>query len=212
MPYVDVTDAFCADPEGFMNNNIVIQKINSSDAGIIAVKVFASPDAKIGNMVGGKVCVMMEARRGDTPALPAYWCPYTQNELKSAMLGDGALYAFTPTMDGCSIGLGSGANAQQMLCHVNSAAIGAEWSSGGRDLNSLRARQSQSQSAQLRAKLGPNAAIANPADYRLDGTGDHSMSSTTFGVHALGRPWRLRTLRYRKMGTITYFHGGVHAF
>lgn len=209
MPMVDVTDVFCMDPEGFMRQNIILQKITRTEPGVVNVRVLADSDSKIGNVPGDKVCVMALAKPGVRPALPAYWCPYEQNTLKTAMLGDDALYAFTPTMDGCSIGLGSpSASGAQLIAHVNASQIGKDWEPDV-GMNAARQRQAQSQHNQLRQALGGAATIVNPEDYRLDGTGTHSMSSTTYGVHALGRPWKLHTLTYRRMGEKSWFHGGV---
>ena len=205
---IDMTDVFCRSPEAFFAENIVVQRVADDTAGVIDVRVVADDSLKIGNMTNGKVCMMVKARPGTVPSLSAYWCPYLKNTLKSAMLGDDALYAFTPTMDGCSIGLGTPSGGSQMLAHVNAAALGVEWEKTD-GLTVGRARQSQSQLAQLQQALGTQASIIGPADYRPDGTGTQSMSSTTFGVHALGRPWRLYTLTYRKIGATTYFHGGV---
>ncbi len=200
----DVTEQFCADPEGFMDGNVVLQKIaNDTPAGVIGVRMYAG-NAKIDNKPSGMVCYTVLANRGQTPSLPAYWCPYEQNALKSAMLGDDALFAFTPTMNGCSVGLGSSTGSgAQMMSHSNAGAIGAEWESEG--LGVARARQSQSQHNQLRFKLGNSALILGPEDYRPNAV----MESTTFAVHALGRPWTLNTLTYRRTGRATYQHGGV---
>lgn len=200
----DVTDIFCADPQGFMNDNVVLQMIaNDTPAGVIGIRVFAG-DAKIDNKPAGLVCYTVLADKGQSPSLPAYWCPYEQNAMKSVMLGDDALFAFTPTMNGCSVGLGSStSDGSQLMCHVNAGAIGAEWESTG--IDNARARQSQSQHAQLRNKLGNKSLVLSPEDYRPNAV----MQSTTFAVHALGKPWRLQTLTYHKTGKATYKHGGV---
>ncbi len=203
----DVTELFCADPEGFMEENIVLQTIaDATPAGLIGVRVFAG-GAKIMNKPGAMVCYTRLADEGETPSLPAYWCPYKQNDMKYAMLGDEALFAFTPTMNGCSVGLGSptGGGAQ-MMCHSNAGAIGAEWESDGLDV--ARSRQSASQHAQLRNKLGNSGLILSPEDYRPKG----EAQSTTFAVHALGKPWMLKTLTYWKPGKVTYLHGGVATY
>lgn len=200
----DITEAFCADPEGFMRRHVVLQTIpNDTPAGVIGVRMLAGA-AKVHQNPDAKVCFTRLATQGQTPSLPAYWCPYEQNAMKSVMLGDDALFAFTPTMDGCSVGLGSATRTgSQMMSHVNAGAIGRDWEDYG--LQTARARQSSSQHAQLRHKLGTSAQILSPEDYRPNG----QMASTTFAVHALGRPWSLYTLTYRKTGEGTYVHGGV---
>ena len=202
----DVTDAFCADPEGFMRRNVVMQTIPSdTPAGVIGIRMFAGA-AKVEGDGDAKVCFTRLASKGQVPSLPAYWCPYEQDKMKSVMLGDDALFAFTPTMDGCSVGLGSATSTgAQMMSHVNAARIGREWESEG--IATARARQASSQNAQLRYKLGNDANILSPEDYRPKG----KMSSTTFAVHPLGKPWTLYTLTYRKNVQGNYVHGGVKA-
>ncbi len=213
MAMVDVSELFCMDPEGFMRENIVMQRIGLSDPGLIAVVVYQDTRKKVGNKIGARVCVMAKAKPDQKPALPSYWCPYKDNDIKSAMLGDEALFAFTPTMDGCSVGLGSETDTgAQMLCHVNAKKVGAEWSQKGADIVTGRARQSASQRAQLVAALGHDATFINPGDYRQDGHGEHTMSSTTYGIHALGKPWTIYTQTYRQLSELTFIHGGVTSF
>lgn len=201
----DVTDAFCANPERFMENNSVLipEATVPSDtkAGIQYFQCFSGA-ATISNKPNGKVCYLKLATENDKPALPAYWCPYEQNGLKSVMLADDALFAFTPTMNGCSLGLGSANGASQMMHHVNAAAIGKEWESVSESEG--RARQAMSQFNQLRHSKNCDF-ILGPNDYRQ---GDNTINSTTFAVQALSRPWIIKTLTYRKTGN-SYFHNGV---
>lgn len=203
----DVTKQFCADPEGFLNDNVVLQKIaDATPAGLIGVRMYAG-EAKVDKKPNAMVCYTVLADKGQAPSLPAYWCPYQQNAMISSMLGDDALFAFTPTMNGCSVGLGSSTGSgAQMMCHSNAGAIGREWESEGLDV--ARSRQSSSQHAQLRYKLGNSALILSPEDYRPNAL----MQSTTFAVHLLGKPWALKTLTYRNIGNSTFVHGGVTTY
>jgi hypothetical protein len=201
----DVTAEFCRDPEGFMRDNIVMQWIQHDRDEVISVGVKQIDDAVIDNKARGKVCYFY--LKPSAPALSVYWCPYQQNKLKSAMLGNDALFALTVAVTGCSVGLGSGSNGAQMMCHANSAEIGTDWKPYGDAVSA--ARQAESQDAQLRYKLGQGATIASPVQYKAT---DTDTMVTFFGVHGLGMPWHLYGLSYRKVGGNRYFHGGVNSY
>jgi len=158
----DITEEFCRAPEEFMRANVVMQWIQHDKDEVISVGVKHIDDAVVDNIPNGKVCYFY-CKEG-APALPAYWCPYQQNKLKSAMLGNDALFAFTAAVTGCSVGIGSGGGGVQMMCHVNSAQIGNDWKGTGQEA----VRQAQSQDAQLRYKLGNDADLSSPVGYRED--------------------------------------------
>ncbi len=201
----DVTPEFCRDPESFMRDNVVMQWIQHDKDQVIQVGVKQIDGATVDNKARGKVCYFY--LKDSAPALPVYWCPYQQNKLKSAMLGNDALFALTVAVTGCSIGLGSGGNGIQMMCHVNSAEIGTDWKPYGDAVAGQR--QAESQDAQLRYKLGQEAVIASPTQYRA---ADKETMVTFFGVHGLSLPWQLYGLSYRSLGGQRYFHGGVHSY
>ncbi len=203
MAYVDVTEQFCAAPEDFLSKNIVMQWIQRNDAGVFGVGVKMIENAIVDNMPHGKVCFFYE--KAEAPSLPAYWCPYQQNNFKSAMLGNDALFAFTPAVTGCSVGIGSGQNGTQMMCHVNSAQIGTDWKGTGQEA----ARQAQSQDAQLRYKLGHDLNMLSPTEYRAQ---DNTTILSVFAVHGLSQAWQLKALNYRKTGQNRYFHAGVQNY
>ena len=205
-----ITPAFSANPEGFMEKNIVIQKVpDATPAGQLDVVIIVAKGYGVINRKGGLVCMMAKKPSSVEESMNIYWCPYTQNQLKSVMLGNDALYAFTPTMDGCSAALGShGGNGVQMMSHANSGGIGGKLEKSlGIDV--ARQYQQAAQHIDLEKHLGTVTQIINPSDYRADGHGDHTMSSTTFAYHAMGKAWSLHTQTYRKVGTKTFFHGGV---
>jgi hypothetical protein len=205
MAYVDITDAFCGSPETFMANNVVMQWIQHEKDEIIKVGVRYIEGATVQNKPNGKACFFYIKK--EPPCLSVYWCPYAQNSLKSAMLGNDALFAMTPAVTGCSVGIGMGANGNQMMCHVNSAQIGNDWKSVS-DAEA-RARQAQSQDAQLRYKLGQGLSLASPTEYRA---GDLTTMVTFYAVHGLNLPWKLHGLSYRKTGGTQYMHDGVIAY
>ena len=122
MAYIDITPEFCANPEGFMADNVVMQWIQHDADEIIKVGVKCIEGATIDNKPKGRVCFFYI--KDSTPRLPVYWCPYAQNSVKSAMLGNDALFALTVAVTGCSVGLGSGGKGIQMMCHANSAEVG----------------------------------------------------------------------------------------
>ena len=202
MAYIDITPEFCANPEGFMADNVVMQWIQHDADEIIKVGVKCIEGATIDNKPKGRVCFFYI--KDSTPRLPVYWCPYAQNSVKSAMLGNDALFALTVAVTGCSVGLGSGGKGIQMMCHANSAEVGNDWKSVSTE--AAAARQAQSQDAQLRYKLGQDLALASPEAYRA---ADRQTMVTFYAVHGLGLPWTLFGLNYKKIGASIYNHGGV---
>ncbi|MBV1882809.1 MAG: hypothetical protein KUG82_14325 [Pseudomonadales bacterium] len=203
MAYIDITEQFCAGPEKFMEENVVMQWIQRDSADVFGVGVKMIENAVVSNKPNGKVCFFYE--KTTTPSLPAYWCPYSQNQFKSSMLGNDALFAFTPGVTGCSVGIGSGSGGSQMMCHVNSAQVGLDWKGTGQSAD----RQAQSQDAQLKYKLGNDLSIASPLDYR---SADNAVILTVFAVHGLSLPWQLKSLSYKKLGPTRYFHAGVRNY
>ncbi len=202
MAYIDISEEFCGDPEGFMANNVVMQWIQHEKAEVIKVGVKYIENAVVQNKPDGKACFFY--LKPEPPCLAVYWCPYAQNTLKSAMLGNEALFALTAAVTGCSVGLGSGKNGNQMMCHVNSAQVGVDWKSVSEQ--EARARQAQSQDAQLRYKLGQDLNLASPTMYRSN---ELDTMVTFYAVHGLNLSWQLCGLSYRKTGGNQYFHGGV---
>ena len=206
MPLKDVTEEFCGNPEAFMNNNIVLVSFIDplTPAGLQYFTCWQG-GAAISNKPNGKVCILKVASEKTRPALPVYWCPYVQYKAISTMLGNEALFAFTATMDGCSVGLGSSNAGNQAFVHVNAAQIATEWESEGADV--ARARQEASQHAQLMHSHDCTT-IVNPSDYRPQ----NLRSSTTFAVHGLGQAWTIKTLTYARSNATNYEHHGVTSY
>jgi hypothetical protein len=66
-------------------------------------------DQKILNNPDGTFKVRYEVPKGAHP-IRAYWVPWSSNTAWSVRLGDDADFFFTPTMDGCSLAISSGAS------------------------------------------------------------------------------------------------------
>ena len=205
MAYIDITEEFCGSPEKFLADNVVMQWIQHGTPEILKVGVKYIENATVQNKPNGKACFFYI--KDQAPCLSVYWCPYAQNSVKSAMLGNDALFALTEAVTGCSVGIGMGKNGSQMMCHANSAQIGVDWKSVSEQ--AARARQAQSQDAQLRYKLGYDLSLASPTAYRAT---DLTTMVTFYAVHGLNLPWKLHGLSYRKTGPTQYVHGGVIAY
>ncbi|OZG74138.1 hypothetical protein BTA51_03700 [Hahella sp. CCB-MM4] len=199
MANIDCTEALVANPERFMTSNVVMQWIQHERPEIVRVGAKYIEGAGVANLHGARVCFFY--LKPEPPCLSVYWCPYSQDSFKSTMLGNDALFAMTPAVTGCSVGLGSGDGGVQMMCHVNSARIGVDWRGTGQEA----ARQASSQDAQIRYKLGQGATIASPVAYRAT---DQTTMVTFLALHGLGQPWQLWGLSYRKLGPTNYFHAG----
>jgi hypothetical protein len=209
MPYG--TADFLANPLTFMDANIVVpagDSIGSTQDTATIHEFCLQLTTVVGKKMGTDVHVYMlrkrNARDPDDSTFYAYWCPYSQNETLSAMLGNSARFMFTATMDGCSFGVGSQRSGYCRVAHANLGGYGARMESAygtdnGREL------QATGQVNQLQHALGgANIDVINPTDYMNDADGVRALKSTTFGVHDVGRDWRFYTQRYWKNGR-TYF-------
>jgi hypothetical protein len=209
-------DDFMRNPRTFMNANVVLQMVPNEPQPeeytdllykVITV-VVCEGKATIDNLPDGKVCWMRLAR-AEEAGLRVYWCPYVQNGTKEAMLANEALYVFTPTMNGCTFGVGSYVgNGIRRVAHVNAGRVGAD-AEATRGEAGARLLQSTEQARIARDKLGLTASLINPGDYQPDEVGGMGMQSTTFGQHDSGGDWSFYTLKYRKIGSTVYHHGGV---
>lgn len=203
MATIDVTETFCADPEKFMRENVVLQWVSDNGAGLINLGVKAHTDKRVKNLPNGKVCHFY--KKDAPPSLPSYWCPYQQNGFRSTMLGNDALYAFTSPVNGCSVGLGSGDHGVQMMAHSNAASVATDW----RDAKGFSipsdgpTRQTTGQDAQIKKALGQDSSLISRTTYGMD------KILTVFAVHGLGLPWKLKALAYRKSSNHVYIHEGV---
>ena len=153
--------------------------------------------------------------QGRDDAFKTYWIPYHENSLGTlTMLGNDAEYMFTARMTGCSLGLGSYAgNGIVGAAHVNAKNAG-ETNPG--NLAEKMEQQKKVQRAFLysHGKNNPSLhltqSVVSYDMYMMDETGniDTSLSSTTFGVHAINQPWKLYSLLYRGQGT-NVIHAGL---
>jgi hypothetical protein len=215
---VSVNELFCGNPDHFLRHNIVIQKcpddppVDLYEHGVLNVKVVEAPgEFSVANLPGGKVCMMIPAK-ATRPSLPAYWCPYKQNDIRHATLGNDALYMFTPTMDGCSLGVGSpSGNGVCRVSHVNMGRS-ATAVSPDKPTPEARAQQRKMQKNYLISEHGHGVQILSPAEYQTWDAGgeiDNAIKTTTWGLHALGKAWEFYTQSYIKSGSKTYLWAGV---
>jgi hypothetical protein len=133
--------------------------------------------------------------RKKADSFSAYWCSYKKNELHYVTLGTDASFVFTPTMDGCSFGIGQAASdGSVIVSHVNSERL---------DTATSKAAMIADQRKQLQDFLkgrGGASKLFEPADYRTRKTGFFSsetgLCTTTFGVRGTSG-WKFYAHRYR---------------
>lgn len=198
---------FRDDPHAFMQNNVVYVAFLNDTTGLVNLTIEArAPAGVVTNKVGGGVYKLRLARDGDAAPLAAYVCPYAQDSIQSVMLGNAAFWCFTPTMDGCTFGIGSQANGAVRVCHVNSNRGGAAVGSLGIDAHREQQRKLQRNFA--KSKVGLNATLIEPDTYMAEGGEAYKLKSTTFGRHVANGPWTFFSQRYRYAGH-NFFHGDV---
>jgi hypothetical protein len=200
---------FQADPHAFMQNNIVYVAFANDTAGLQELAIQPrDPPTAVSNKPGYNVYMLRKARASDAYRLLAYVCPYNLNSVQAEMLGNQALYCFTPQMDGCTFGVGSQANGVVRVTHVNTNRAGA---SAGGDLNDHRTQQRKLQRNLALSKVGRNATLIEPDTYMDEGGQPYSLKATTYGRHAAFGAWTFHSQRYRHNAG-TFFHGGVLNF
>lgn len=207
---MSMAEAFCNAPKTFMETHVVYVIVPNQTEGLVDVTVEERPNSTVTNNPDAKVFRLRLARRDDPVSIPAYFCPYEQNNIKATTLGNLALWMFTPTMDGCTLGIGSqgrGANGTVRVCHVNMARSGTAIESLG--IAAGRAQQAKLQRNIALSEVGRGGTLIEPMAYMSEGNVGYALKATTFGTHPLERPWRFYTLRYRYAGN-SFFHGGVH--
>lgn len=200
---------FRDDPYAFMQNNVVYVAFVNGTTGLVNLTVEARTPAGVLTNAAGGVYKLRLAREGDAAPLAAYVCPYAQDSVQSVMLGNAALWCFTPTMDGCTFGIGSQANGAVRVCHVNMNRGGAAVGSLGVDAHREQQRKLQRNFA--KSKVGLDATLIEPDTYMAEGGEAYKLKSTTFGRHVANGPWTFFSQRYRYAGH-NFFHGGVISF
>ncbi|HEX7760175.1 MAG TPA: hypothetical protein VF459_11780 [Caulobacteraceae bacterium] len=205
---------FRNDPLGFMQNNVVYVTIPNDTTGLVDLTIeLRNPAAVVSNKPGYNVFRLRLAKNTDQAPLRAYVCPYQQDTIQGIMLGNQAQWCFTPTMDGCTFGIGSqgpGTNGTVLVSHVNTNRSGqAVGEAAG--LDGHRQQQRKMQRNLVRSQVGMDAVLIEPDTYMTEGGEANKLKSTTFGSHAANGPWTFHTQRYRYSGN-TFFHGGVLNF
>ncbi len=131
-----------------------------------------------------------KAQGGDV-SFKAYIITYITGSTPSTTLGTDAPLAFTANMNGCTLGIGSQANARSAVTvtHSNSAGHGSD------DANA------NDQHQQALGVVGVGGALLEPSVYRT-----HNKQAVTFGYRSRGQMWRFAYLSYhRQWGIITTY-------
>lgn len=204
---------FYADPHGFLQANVVRVPALRPRPGRepddpMRVRITPAANQTIDNTAGGVFDMShAPAGAGDADSIECIFCQYAQGATRYATLTDAVRYMFTPQMDGCTFGVGHAGNGALIVGHSNAADIGLEWDAYG--VAVARARQRQSQITQLQSQMDWKGSFVTPADYMTDKVGKTDRA-TTFGVRGPSG-WNFYTARYRKTGSFTIKHRGVHA-
>jgi len=204
---------FLIDPIDFLEKNLVIPNhgnIGSTqgDSGIRTMCLVRSPNParKLGQNVDRWFLGLHDPRIAPDrigAIFDAYWCPYSQNQTLTCMLGLDSPYMFTATMDGCSFGIGhQPGGGVCRVAHANEGTFGAnrEEMYG---LDGARQFQRSEQQKRLAHAVGDGVNVISPLDYMADIDGAMELKSTTFGYRD-GGDWKFYTQKYWRNGN-TYF-------
>ena len=135
-----------------------------------------------------------------------FWCGYAQDSIQYSILSgqSGPDVMLTPTMDGCTFGIGHSArDGSCLVTHANNAAQQA----GPNDPGTMPRAQRQATKSLFKLIGHKLKYTLQPDDYRWadEGQGPRMVaSSSTFGVRAHAH-WRFHRHRYLQgMGTYIY--------
>jgi len=207
-------DDFVNHTQQFMADNIVLPPARASQSdsihqqsGVYTMRLIKS--ARQGTKVSnGSVCDIYRLEKPDAwnganaeGDFVGYFCYYETDEVHLLVVDKDADLMFTPTMNGCSFGVGA-ANAKgaRMVGHANVSRV----DSTAHGFNG----QVNTQNAQLTSAM-PHGTIMDSHAYTPFGTGQ---SGTTFGIRNSGTgTWGFFTQVWKREGT-TYQHYGVNQF
>jgi len=138
--------------------------------------------------------------------LDVFWCGYAQDSVQFSILSgtNGPSVMLTPTMDGCSFGIGHSApDGTVIVCHANAASQQASLT----DLGTMPSAQKRAIKSVFRNSGVKTKYILGPDDYRWGkdaGVWRTVISASTYGVRDAGH-WRFYRHSYRKdMGDYVY--------
>jgi hypothetical protein len=113
---------------------------------------------------------LFEFNAGTADTIAAYYCPYEDNQALYVYLGDDADYMFTPSVSGCTFGIGSRTDKGGVLVgHANAKQVGTEADdAGAADGGRAAQAQAQAQADMLsKPKMGDAPRLIVPEDYVL---------------------------------------------
>jgi hypothetical protein len=135
------------------------------------------------------VKAIMAAGPGEEGAFPAFICNYEQNQVHQQTLGNDPRFMFTPTMNGCTFGIGSPAEGALIVTHANRKLPDKP------DRNALLLEQAAAQAQQTSGVLAHGGRFG-PEQYQF---GANRMANMTlFGVFDGG--WRFYYQQYMMLG------------
>ncbi|HVL02020.1 MAG TPA: hypothetical protein VM553_19520 [Dongiaceae bacterium] len=214
------SEEFCDSPYQFMKKHIVVVTISDQfkkpDRNLVTAFVVEDDKANVAEKPQSKVFKLYLVEDPTAPQPPphtreVYWCHYERNTSHGSMLGMRHAYMFTPTMTGCTLGVGSQNKGSVRVAHCNMKP--SEPVRGAMAFMQAQARQQlqtlQGDFAQAQRRLRK---VVQPFDYMQgDKNIDLSRQATTFGRRNDKDEWKFYSQIYRKVDR-TYYHFGVKDF
>lgn len=215
---------FCDSPYQFMKKHIVVVTISDHfikpNGNVVTAFVVEDDRADIAEPPAPQSKVFKLYLTED-PAAPkpppqhtrrVYWCHYEPGVTHASMLGKGHAYMFTPTMNGCTLGIGSQNNGVVRVAHSNVAQSSAGMPNAKATIQLQAHRQVATLDARFEQANDPLKKIVPPFAYMKGSRGiDISRNATTFGRRNDRDEWKFYSLMYRKIDR-TYYHFGVKDF
>ncbi len=202
------TEDFLADPEGFMMSHIVICQFFKAGLAPNGVERMTIVEQDLDDYYGSTddqpdaqfpiYTVIDGSNRPPTDRFDAFFCPYANDTTNFTTLTATARYMFTPTMDGCSFGIGSpSGNGTVIVGHSNAQRNQTATSTRPMEITQ-KAELKATLLPQYKAKRSPfkkKYKIFEPRKYRIDSVTQQRISATLYGIRN-GNKWKFHVIKF----------------
>lgn len=195
------TQDFLADPEGWMATHVVLCQFFKSGVPSAIERMtiveldFDSYQAYLPDQPNDMFevyAIQNGANRPQDDSFDAFFCPYENDNTHFVTLNTNASFMVTPTMDGCSFGVGSPSKGTVIVGHSNAQ----------RDQTPTSTRQMvKTQRTELKVGLAKPSFFKKkrkffePRNYRIDSVTGQKVAATLYGIRN-GNKWKFQAMKY----------------
>jgi len=196
------TQDFLEDPEEWMATNVVLCQFYKVGAPLAIERmtiVELDPDEyqaylpEHPNDPFPVFAIRNGANSPENDRFDAFFCPYENDRTHFVTLSNEASFMFTPTMDGCSFGIGSPSNNGTVIVgHSNAQRFETETST--RQMVKTQRRELKDGLAKP-SIFRKKRKFFEPKSYRIDRVTRQKVAATLYGIRT-GNKWKFKSLKY----------------